>query len=85
MFRTGGKDHRTGLQFLVARIDAFVIASFFHTVYRSLQELRSQFLCMMPERHSHIESTDAGKSQIVIHLIGIEDLTAAHGLFFYNK
>ena len=34
MLRTGGKNHRTGLQFPVSCVDAFVIATFFHTVYR---------------------------------------------------
>ena len=50
-----------------------------------LHEPGSQTVCVFPEFNPQVVSADSGKSGIVVHLIGGQDLASADHCLFYHK
>ena len=42
-------------------------------------KLYIQLVCVSPKLHSHIKTIDSRQSEIIVHFIGIQNLSAAHG------
>ena len=81
----GSQNYRHGFQASVIGVYQLIIAFIFYRKDLRLPEFHTQPVRMLAKLHSHVETIDARHSQIVIHLIGIQHLSAAHGIFFYNQ
>ncbi len=82
---TGCKYHRFGRVRAICRDHLFLFSGKLYALHLFLQKCGSECIRMLPEFHREIKSADSGQSGIIVHIIRIDHLSAAHRLFFGQK
>ncbi len=80
----GGQNDSPGFQVSLVCVYQFAAAPVFHGKSGYFSEFHSQPVCVFPELQSHVETVDAGQSQVIVHFISVQHLSPAHGIFFQN-
>ena len=81
----GGYNNRPGLKIPFRCFHQLAILGILHAKHIRFHEFRLHFFRMLPELHPHVKTVDSGQPQIIVHLIGVEHLTSAHGIFLYYQ
>ncbi len=75
------QDDRFGLQISAIGADCFACPFVFDGQTACFPEFHAQVIRMFSKFHTHVKAVDGRQTQIVVHLVGIQHLTAAHGIF----
>ena len=79
-----GKNHRFRLQFSCVRAHQLAVPFVLQGEGFPFPEFHPQLIRMLPKFHSQIKSVNPWKPRIIIHLIGVQHLSAAHGILLQH-
>ena len=87
MLCTHRKNYASGTIYLAICVDRFDPAFLLNIKmsYFYINKGNAKSVCMFPHLHPKFKTTDSGKPRIIIHLICVQHLTAAHVLLFQNN
>ena len=81
----GSQYHGSRLQRPVIRHHRLCIPIVLNGTDTCLRKLHPQLIRMVPELHAHVKAVDARHPQIIVYLIGVEHLPAAHRRLFHHQ
>ena len=80
-----GQDHRLRLQLPLIRAYQLMPSPVLQGKGRGFHEFHAQLVRVLPEPRPHVEAVHARHPQVIVHLISIQHLPAAHGVLLQHQ